>query len=71
MSGLDRFSYDGRDTTVAHCEWCRGEIYAGDAVKRIDDAGGFVHDNGECAEEYAMERVYDAEGTIAADGDIN
>jgi len=58
---------------VAECAWCRGEIYEGDEVKRIDDGGGFVHDGWKrsCAAEYAMERVYDAEGVIGRDLTIN
>jgi hypothetical protein len=57
---------------VAVCERCGGEIYAGGAVKRIDDAGGYVHDDygRDCAEKYAMERVYDASGTINDNGEL-
>ncbi|MEW9697993.1 hypothetical protein [Paenibacillus sp. SI8] len=69
---LDRFQPPGEPLTVAHCEWCGREIYAGDEVKRIDDNGGFVHgdDDMECAKELAYERVYDAEGTITAKLDV-
>lgn len=58
---------------VAQCEHCRGEIYDGDEVARIDDGGGFVH-NGymqNCATEYAMERTYDAKGVIDTKLDVN
>lgn len=60
------------DRPIATCEQCRGEIYVGDAVKRIDDGGGFVHDGfrQDCAEKYAMERVYDRVGTIGADHEV-
>jgi copper oxidase (laccase) domain-containing protein len=56
--------------------YCRGEIYVGDEVKRISHEVGVVH-NGwtgtgtNCAAEYAMERVYDHEGVIDANGDVN
>jgi hypothetical protein len=58
---------------VAECAWCRGAIYAGDEVARIDDDSldgqygrGYVHDGWgtKCAAEYAFERVYDVKGTI-------
>lgn len=55
---------------ISLCAWCRGEIYVGDGVKRVDgEADVFVHDDWSgtgtnCAAEYASERVYDAEGTI-------
>lgn len=58
---------------VTECAHCHGEIYEGDEVARIDDAGGFVH-NGyrkKCASEYAMERVYDAVGVIDTKLDVN
>lgn len=58
---------------IAECAHCRGEIYVGDEVVRIDDGGGYVH-NGwgtNCADEYAKERVYDAEGTINDKGEID
>lgn len=53
---------------VTTCVQCRGEIYEGDEVARIDDNGGFVHHgwNTSCSEEYAKERVYDAIGVIDA-----
>lgn len=53
---------------IATCAYCRGEIFEGDEVARIDDAGGFVHYgwNTDCSEEYAKERVYDAIGIIDA-----
>ena len=57
---------------VAECAWCGGEIYAGDEVLRIDDGGGFVHDDGgDCAAEYAKERVYDAAGVIDRMHNVN
>ncbi|MHA7962831.1 hypothetical protein ACX93W_01715 [Paenibacillus sp. CAU 1782] len=57
---------------VTECAWCRGTIYDGDEVSRIDDDGGFVHDgwDAKCAAEYASERVYDAKGTINARKEI-
>jgi hypothetical protein len=57
---------------LAECAWCRGEIYVGDEVKRIDDGGGYVHDGWgtDCAENYAAERVYDAEGIVNERGEI-
>lgn len=74
MSVFDRFQPPSDDRPyVAECEWCRGEIRAGDEVKRIDDGGGFVH-NGygmDCATKYAEERVYDAMGTINFRGEID
>ncbi|TCM89645.1 hypothetical protein EV294_112110 [Paenibacillus sp. BK033] len=62
--------------TVATCAHCRGEIYEGDEVKRIDDGGGYVHDGWtgtgtNCAAEYAIERVYDAEGVIDRNCNVN
>lgn len=51
---------------VAECAHCRGGIYAGNEVMRIKESGEYVH-NGygfSCASDYAMERVYDAEGAI-------
>jgi len=60
------------ERTVAVCAQCRGEIYAGDEVMRIDDGEAFVH-NGyphKCAAEYAIERVYDAAGTVNERGEI-
>ncbi|ANY67698.1 hypothetical protein BBD42_15405 [Paenibacillus sp. BIHB 4019] len=57
---------------VADCAQCRGEIYVGDDVRRIDDSGDYVHAGWgrDCAEKYAMERVYDAEGVINDKGAI-
>lgn len=64
--------------TVATCAHCRGEIYEGDEVKRIDNGsrGAYVHDGWtgrgtNCAAEYAMERVYDAEGVIDRNCNVN
>ncbi|GMK47606.1 hypothetical protein PghCCS26_47360 [Paenibacillus glycanilyticus] len=62
--------------TVAHCAHCRGEIYEGDEVKRIDGVDDFVHDGWagrgtNCAAEYAMERVYDAAGVIDRNCNVN
>lgn len=73
MSGFDRFKPPADPPIVAHCEQCRGEIYAGDEVKRIDDAGGYVHNSYgyDCATRYAEERVYDAIGTINIRGEID
>jgi hypothetical protein len=65
--------FDESDTepnVVAECAHCHGDISVGDFVHRIDDAGGFAHD-GICAEEYAMEHVYDVIGTIDINGNIN
>jgi len=59
--------------TVAYCAYCRGDIYEGDEVFRIDDGGEFVHNRGrynDCAEKYAFERVYDEKGTITIRGEI-
>ncbi|MDR9852946.1 hypothetical protein RJP21_04945 [Paenibacillus sp. VCA1] len=74
MDRLDRFALpDHEPPYVAECEWCRGEIRAGDEVKRIDDGGGYVH-NGfgyDCAEKYAEERVYDASGVIDEHRNVN
>jgi thioredoxin reductase len=67
---LDRFKEPDETRVVAECAECHGEIYEGDYVLRIDDGGGFVHE-GNCAEKYAVERVYDVEGTIDAHGRIN
>ncbi|UKS30202.1 hypothetical protein LOZ80_15175 [Paenibacillus sp. HWE-109] len=67
--GLDRFEEPAEPITVAHCAWCGREIYVGTEVKRLDDGGGFVHGE-ECAKDYAFERVYDAEGTITAQCDV-
>jgi len=55
------------------CSFCGGNIYAGDEVRRIDDSGGYVHDGfrQDCAERYAMERVYDRAGIIGSDFEIN
>lgn len=59
-------------SVVAECAYCGGEIYAGDEVMRIDDGGGYVHNGWRtvCADEYAKERVYDAEGMINDKGEI-
>jgi CRISPR/Cas system-associated protein Cas10 (large subunit of type III CRISPR-Cas system) len=70
---LDRFAPpDSEPPIVAHCAWCGREIRAGDEVKRIDDGHGFVHDgwSHNCAQEYAYERTYDAEGVINAYGEV-
>lgn len=69
MLDESRFQLPAEPITVAHCAWCGLEIYAGTEVKRIDDVGGFVHGD-ECAKEYAFERVFDVEGTITAQGDV-
>jgi hypothetical protein len=73
MGGLDRFKLPVDPICVAECESCGGEIYAGDEVKRIDDAGGFVHNGFErdCATRYAEERVYDASGVIDRERYVN
>jgi len=55
---------------VAECAHCRGEIYEGDEVYRIDDGGEFVH-NGECATSFAFISVYDGSGVIERDLTIN
>lgn len=57
---------------VAECTQCRGEIYVGDEVYRIDDGEAYVHSGYgfNCARIYAIERVYDAEGTIGKHGEI-
>ena len=72
MSGLDRFPPPDEPVTVAHCAWCGREIYAGSEVHRVNDREAFVHggDDSDCAKEFAFERVYDAEGTITALGDV-
>lgn len=70
MCGLDRFPYDEGSRVVGNCEWCGGEIYAGDEVKRVDDGGGFVHAS-ICADLYANERIYDTNGTIDENGNID
>lgn len=80
MIDFDRFKApDPEPPVVAECACCRGEIRAGDEVKRIDNGGGyasrraFVH-NGfgyDCATRYAEERVYDAIGTINFRGEID
>ncbi|GGF88175.1 hypothetical protein [Paenibacillus abyssi] len=65
--------YPREAAVIAFCAHCRGEIYVGDEVLRIDDSFDFVH-NGwgtKCAAEYAMERVYDAVGVIDANSDVN
>lgn len=61
-----------REVIVAECAWCRGEIYVGDEVKRIDDSQGYVHDGWgrDCSEKYAAERVYDASGIVNERGNI-
>lgn len=57
--------------TVATCESCGREIYAGDEVYRVDDGGGYVHDDGgDCADEYAKARMYDRKGTIDKFGNV-
>ncbi|NOU98444.1 hypothetical protein GC097_00185 [Paenibacillus sp. LMG 31457] len=70
MLNLDRFQPPAEPLTVAHCEWCGREIYAGDEVFRIDDGGGFVHGETDCAKDYAAERVYDRYGYISAQLDV-
>jgi len=50
------------------CPNCHGEIYVGDDVRRIKESGEFVHE--ECAEEFAAQLVYDAEGTIDKNGGV-
>lgn len=64
---------DPPQIVVATCERCGGEIYAGDEVARIDDGGGFVHDDADrrCSEDYAKEQVYDRIGVITEDQTIN
>lgn len=73
MTQFDRFAPPDEPAIVAECAYCRGEVYAGDEVKRIDDAGGYVHNNYgmDCAIKYAEERVYDAMGTINIRGEID
>jgi hypothetical protein len=69
---FDRFAPPDEPITIAHCEWCGREIYAGDEVKRTLIDGwrpGYVHAE-ECAEDYAFDRVYNAEGTITATLDV-
>jgi len=67
---FDRFKLpDEDDRAVATCEWCRGEIYAGDEVRSTHE-GVFVHDNLDCVEEYAYGRIYDGKGTIDNRGGI-
>ena len=63
---------DAAPRIVANCEYCREEIYVGDEVMRIDDGGGFVHSGfiRECANEFAKERVYDREGVIGENAEI-
>ncbi|GAA0840621.1 hypothetical protein GCM10008915_36550 [Bifidobacterium pullorum subsp. gallinarum] len=70
---FDRFKPPDEPIVVAECAYCRREIYAGDEVKRIDDAGGFTHNNYgmDCAIKYAEEQVYDAMGTINIRGEID
>lgn len=53
---------------VCDCAKCREPIAVGDAVMRIDDGDGYVHED--CAAAYAMERVFDAEGVMLVDGTI-
>lgn len=53
---------------VAHCLRCRGEIYVGDEVWRVDDGLGYVHDA--CAHDYALERTFDAHGLIDNNGGV-
>lgn len=68
MPGLD----EREPTVVDRCMYCGGEIYAGYPVKRLDEGAGYVHDgySDNCAQEYAYERVYDAEGTLNGRGEI-
>jgi hypothetical protein len=69
---MDRFTYNGSEPpVVAECRYCREDIRVGDEVCRIDDAGGFVHDNGTCSRRYAEERVYDRMGVIDAQGNVD
>jgi hypothetical protein len=73
---MDRFAPPDEPVVVAECVYCGGDIYAGDEIKRIDDAGGYghyVHNNYgmDCAIKYAEERVYDAMGTINIRGEID
>lgn len=73
MTQFDRFAPPDEPDVVAECAYCHREIYAGDEVKRIDDAGGYVHANygTDCAIKYAEERIYDAMGTINIRGEID
>jgi hypothetical protein len=70
---FDRFAPPIEPAVVAECVQCGGEIYTGGEVKRIDDGGGYVHNNYgmDCAVKYAEERVYDAMGTINIRGEID
>lgn len=73
MTDFSRFAPPNDRPPVAYCAYCGGEIYAGDEVKRVDDGGGFTHNNYgyACAVRYAEERVYDAMGTINNRGEID
>lgn len=53
---------------ITECASCRGEIREGDEVRRVKESGEFVHE--ECAEEFAAQLVYDAEGTIDKNGGV-
>lgn len=67
---MARFDEDVPEATVvAECAYCRGEIFAGDEVYRIDDSVDIVHRQ-YCADVYAKERTYDRYGVIGADGAI-
>lgn len=70
---MDRFALPDEPQVITHCAQCGGEIYVGDEVKRINNADGFVCNNfgTECATKYAEERIYDAIGTIDANGNVN
>lgn len=53
---------------LTECAQCHGEIYEGDDVRRVKESGEFVHES--CAEEFAAQLVYDAEGTIDINGGV-
>lgn len=71
---FDRFKEPVDPIEVATCEHCGGEIYLGDEVRLIDSSAGFgggvVHDNGKCAEAYAMDCIYGDRGVITRTGEV-
>lgn len=71
---LDRFTYDGAEpATVAACAYCGGEIRAGDEVRALAGERRYVHAEWgrlNCAEKYALERVFDGHGVINERGEI-
>jgi hypothetical protein len=56
---------------VAECAYCSGDITEGEYVHRVNDSVDVVHYEGNCAEQYAFERVYDRQGTIDSEGNVN